>query len=105
MKKSELVKLIKEEIKYVINQNIKEETKMKATLKLRNLIKEVLSEAKIYVQQGQPVPKGRKIEKGPRGGKFYTGSAAEKAAAEKGTSTSKTPSAPKKPTVNIFNNK
>jgi hypothetical protein len=49
-------------------------------------LKQLLIEAetKIYLKKGEKPPKGKKIEKGPRGGQYFTGSAAEKKAHEKG---------------------
>jgi len=50
-------------------------------LKYKDFFKNILKEAdehKIYVQQGQQVPKGKKLQTGPRGGQFFIGTAQEK---------------------------
>lgn len=48
--------------------------------KIRNLIREILTEkdVKIYLQKGQTPPKGKKIQKGPKGGQYFMGSPEEK---------------------------
>jgi len=61
-------------------------------------LKELLLEKdqKIYLKKGEKPPKGKKIEKGPRGGQYFTGSASEKKAHEKDETPKKsTSSAPK----------
>lgn len=50
-------------------------------IKLKDLLKE---DVKIYVKQGVAAPKGKKIQTGPRGGKYFMGTSAEKQAHEKG---------------------
>lgn len=45
-------------------------------IKMKELLTE--DEHKIYVKKGQQPPKGKKLQKGPRGGQFFTGTAAEK---------------------------
>jgi hypothetical protein len=47
-------------------------------LKLKDLIKKESNTHKIYVKQGQDIPKGKKMQKGPRGGQYFIGTAAEK---------------------------
>lgn len=51
-------------------------------IKLIDLIKE--QESKIYVQTTREVPKGKKLNTGPRGGKYFMGSAEEKQQYERG---------------------
>jgi len=57
--------------------------------KLREIIREEIinklfeQEHKIYVQPGREVPKGKKLQKGPRGGQFFIGSAEDKKKYEK----------------------
>ena len=55
-------------------------------------------EVKIYLQPGQKAPKGKKVQKGPKGGKYFLGTPAEKQAHDKGKSNTKIT----KPAVNIF---
>ncbi len=62
-------------------------------MKLINIIKE--QEHKIYVKQGQEVPKGKKLQTGPRGGKYFMGSAEEKEKYQK-VETSQTTKLPSK---------
>jgi len=52
-------------------------------IKLKNILIEV---HKIYIQKGQHVPKGKKLQTGPRGGKYFLGSPKEKIEFEKNTS-------------------
>ena len=47
-------------------------------LKLKDLIKTESNTHKIYVQSGQDAPKGKKLQKGPRGGHYFIGTTAEK---------------------------
>jgi len=59
---------------------------MSKLTQLRRLIREsILSllkeeDVKIYLQKGEKPPKGKKVQKGPRGGQYFTGSAQEKQA-------------------------
>jgi len=58
-------------------------------LKYKDFFKHILKEAdqnKIYIQKGQQVPKGKKLQKGPRGGQFFIGTAQEKEKYSKKTS-------------------
>ena len=54
-------------------------------VKLKTLINEILNEDehKIYVQGDKEAPKGKKLQTGPRGGKYFIGSAKEKEDYEK----------------------
>ena len=64
------------------NENKGNTMKLEVKLRqvIRQIIKEIIKEAdsKIYVKKGQATPKGKKLQTGPRGGKYFTGSAQEK---------------------------
>jgi len=55
-------------------------------LKYKDFFRHILKEQenKIYVQTNKEVPKGKKLNIGPRGGKYFMGSAKEKQQYEKG---------------------